>query len=245
MLRTPPRARHTLPGSQSERDSHVQLMPRYLPGSAVPRLSAPIKRSLRAQCILRPPPPATRANSREASVFSIFLLMMLPQSGNTRFQCILPPKLMCILPPKLMCILPPNRMSPPTEDSVKPADIGGLTITCLDSTGATLASATHCTCTNCPNCRTVSCQIGQHSGEGSAVIDVERRHRHPHRVVWVGAAAEYGAAQLQTRRPSRSRNTSGGSHRGKRRRRVPSHQTALPPGQLPSALGRTVHLADR
>jgi len=39
-----------------------------------------MKRSLRAQCILLPPPLVTSANSREASVFSIFLLMMLPQS---------------------------------------------------------------------------------------------------------------------------------------------------------------------
>jgi hypothetical protein len=39
-----------------------------------------MKRSLSAQCILLPPPLVTMANSREASVFSIFLLMMLPQS---------------------------------------------------------------------------------------------------------------------------------------------------------------------
>ncbi len=64
----------------------------------MPRLSAPIKRSLRAQCILLLPPLVTMANSKEASVFSIFLLMMLPQSGNVRPQCILPAKLMCILP---------------------------------------------------------------------------------------------------------------------------------------------------
>jgi hypothetical protein len=39
-----------------------------------------MKRSLSAQCILLLPPLVTIANSREASVFSIFLLIMLPQS---------------------------------------------------------------------------------------------------------------------------------------------------------------------
>jgi hypothetical protein len=39
-----------------------------------------MKRSLSAQCILLLPPLVTSANNREASVFSIFLLMMLPQS---------------------------------------------------------------------------------------------------------------------------------------------------------------------
>ena len=39
-----------------------------------------MERSLNAQCILLLPPLVTSATSREASVFSIFLLMMLPQS---------------------------------------------------------------------------------------------------------------------------------------------------------------------
>ena len=52
------------------------------------------------------PPLVTIANSREASVFSIFLLMMIPQSIGRSFQCIFPAKLMCILPAKLMCIFP-------------------------------------------------------------------------------------------------------------------------------------------
>jgi hypothetical protein len=41
-----------------------------------------MERSLSTQCILLPPPLVTSANSRDASVFSIFLLMMLPQQSS-------------------------------------------------------------------------------------------------------------------------------------------------------------------
>jgi hypothetical protein len=47
---------------------------------------------------LLPPPLVTSANSREASVFSILLLMGFPQSIRRRRQCIFPLKRMCILP---------------------------------------------------------------------------------------------------------------------------------------------------
>jgi hypothetical protein len=48
----------------------------------MPCLSARIVRSLNGQCILLLPPLVTSANSREVSVFSIFLLIRVPLQSS-------------------------------------------------------------------------------------------------------------------------------------------------------------------
>ena len=135
----------------------------------MPRLSAPIKRSLRAQCILLPPPLVTRANNREASVFSILLLIMLPQSISRSRSVHLPAEADVHLATELDVHFAAEahvsskvlKVPPPHADSL------WLTIACCDSTDATLASHTHRTWTNSATSRALSCQSGQHISEGT------------------------------------------------------------------------------
>ena len=71
-----------------------------------------MKRSLRAQCILLLPPLVTSANSREASVFSIFLLMMSTSVDRSLAVSASCQRSGCASCRRVMCIFQ-HRMSPP------------------------------------------------------------------------------------------------------------------------------------
>ena len=78
----------------------------------MPRLSASIEPSLRDQCILLPPPLVTSANSKEASVLSIFLLMVLPQLSDSPPSVHLPAELDVHLAAELDVHLPTEAHDP-------------------------------------------------------------------------------------------------------------------------------------
>ena len=155
-----------------------------------------MKRSLRAQCILLPPPLVTSANSREASVFSIFLLMMLPQS----IDCPQSVHLAAERDVHLAALSDVHFAGEPHVPSkglkvVQPhADNLWLTIAWPDSTDAGLASHTLGTWTNGATSGLRSCQYGQHLVEGS------RRRRCPatSSTSWC-TLRERGAAHVRSR----------------------------------------------